>query len=155
MQHKFSEHAGPPDRAKLGRVFLHYHLARSGTEWAVLRQQADQPRAEDDVQQIRPGQGVGAIAQVRAHPCYAPLVRKRRRLAWALTLAMLVVYFGFIALVAFAPGIMAQPVSRTITLGFPLGLGVILAAIALTGVYVWRANAEFDGLTQRIVEDAP
>ena len=107
------------------------------------------------MQQIRPDQGAGDIAQVRAHPCYAPLVRKRRALAWALTLAMLVIYFGFIGLVAFAPGMMAQPVSRTMTLGFPLGLGVILAAIALTGVYVLRANAEFDGLTRRIVEDAP
>ena len=88
-------------------------------------------------------------------PPSPPLVGRRRALAWSLTLAMLVIYFGFIGLVAFAPAIMAIPVSRTITLGFPLGLGVILAAIALTGLYVLRANAEFDPLTRRIVEDAP
>ena len=36
----------------------------------------------------------------------------------------------------------------------PLGIGVILSAIALTGIYVLRANGEFDDLTRRIVDDA-
>jgi len=68
---------------------------------------------------------------------------------------MLVIYFGFVFLVAFAPAVMATPISSTITLGFLLGLGVIVSAIALTGLYVLRANAAFDTLTRRIVEDAP
>jgi uncharacterized membrane protein (DUF485 family) len=97
----------------------------------------------------------GDPRHIRANPAFAVLVRKRRALAWVLTAAILVVYFGFIFLVAFAPGLMATPVSTTITLGFPLGLGVIIAAIVLTGIYVLRANAEFDRLTRRIVEDAP
>ncbi len=97
----------------------------------------------------------GEPQRIRSHPAFAVLVRKRRLLAWSLTAAILVVYFGFIFLVAFAPGVMATPVSTTITLGFPLGLGVIIAAIVLTGVYVLRANAEFDRLTRLIVEDAP
>ncbi len=37
------------------------------------------------------------------------------------------------------------------TLAFPLGLGVIVLAIVLTGVYVVRANSEFDRLTREIV----
>jgi uncharacterized membrane protein (DUF485 family) len=94
-------------------------------------------------------------AQVQAHPAFAELIRTRRGLAWALTAAMLVIYFGFVFLVAFAPAVMAIPISSTITLGFLLGLGVIVSAIALTGLYVLRANAAFDTLTRRIVEDAP
>jgi len=107
------------------------------------------------VQEFRSPPGVSVPAQVRAHPAFAPLVRKRNLLALILTVAMLVIYFGFISLVAFSPATMARPVSSTITLGFPLGLGVIVAAIALTGIYVLRANAEFDRLTRRIVEDTP
>ena len=94
-------------------------------------------------------------AQVRAHPAFAVLISQRRRLAVTLTASMLMIYFGFVFLVAFAPSVMATPISSTITLGFLLGLGVILSAIALTGIYVARANAVFDGLTRRIVEDAP
>ncbi len=104
---------------------------------------------------LRSAEGPNDGRHIRAHPAFAVLVRNRRRLAWLLTAIMLLVYFGFVALVAFAPAIMATPVSSTITLGFPLGLGVIVTAIALTGIYVMRANAEFDPLTRRIVEDAP
>ncbi len=99
--------------------------------------------------------GAHAGSRLRAHPAFAPLVRGRNRLAWLLTAIMLVIYFGFVALVAFAPAVMARPVSTTITLGFPLGLGVIVAAIVLTGIYVLRANATFDSLTRDIVRDTP
>jgi uncharacterized membrane protein (DUF485 family) len=47
---------------------------------------------------------------------------------------------------------MGTPVAGVITLGFPLGLFVIISAIALTGIYVARANSHFDGMTTRIVE---
>ena len=99
--------------------------------------------------------GLRVSAQVRAHPAFHVLVTRRRRLAWSLTGLMLAIYFGFVFLVAFAPAVMAAPVSSTITLGFLLGLGVIVSAIALTGIYVQQANATFDALTRRIVEDAP
>ncbi len=81
---------------------------------------------------------------------FRELVRTRGALGWTLTAIMLVVYFGFVFMVAFAPKLMATPVIGNITLGFPLGLGVIVLAIALTGFYVLRANASFDTLTQRI-----
>ena len=67
---------------------------------------------------------------------------------------MLVIYFGFIFLVAFAPAFLATPVSGVITLAFPLGLFVIVSAIAITGIYVLRANGQFDRLTRQIVEGA-
>jgi uncharacterized membrane protein (DUF485 family) len=107
------------------------------------------------MQSFRQSEGISLTAPIRAHPAFRPLVRKRRNLAILLTILMLAVYFGFIFLVAFAPGILSRPVWRTITLGFPLGLGVIVSAIVLTGIYVLSANAEFDPLTRRVVEDAP
>lgn len=91
-----------------------------------------------------------ALARLRANPDFIELERARGTLGWTLTAIMLVVYFGFVLLVAFAPNIVAIPVAGITTLGFPLGLGVILIAILLTGLYVLRANAVFDALTQRI-----
>jgi uncharacterized membrane protein (DUF485 family) len=88
-----------------------------------------------------------SAASMRANPAFIELERKRSRFSWAMTGIMLAIYFGFIFLVAFAPGLMATPVAGAVTLGFPLGLFVIVAAIALTGIYVMRANSEFDRLT--------
>jgi uncharacterized membrane protein (DUF485 family) len=91
---------------------------------------------------------------MRDNPDFRELERTRGRLGWTLTAIMLVIYFGFVFLVAYAPRLMATPVYRSMTLGFPLGLFVILSAIALTGYYVLRANSAFDTLTARIVRGA-
>ncbi len=91
--------------------------------------------------------------RVRLTPAFLELERKRSRFSWTLTILMLVLYFGFILLVAFDGQLhlMGTMVTRSISLGFPLGLGVILAAILLTGLYVLRANTEFDRLTREVV----
>jgi uncharacterized membrane protein (DUF485 family) len=91
-------------------------------------------------------------AQVRANPDFIALERERGRLGWSLAIIMLVIYFGFVCLVAFAPRLLGTPIAGVITLGFPLGLLVILSAIALTGIYVFQANRRVDGMTSRIVE---
>jgi len=91
-------------------------------------------------------------AQVRANPEFSALERQRGRLGWTLAIIMLAIYFGFVLLVAFAPGLMGTPVDGVVTLGFPLGLLVIISAIALTGVYVVRANGRFDAMTSRIAQ---
>jgi len=93
------------------------------------------------------------IERVKRDPEFLALERRRSRLAWGLSAAMAAIYFGFILLVAFAPALLATPIgSGTTTIGIPLGVGVILAAFVLTGLYVRRANAEFDVTTQRIIE---
>ena len=95
-----------------------------------------------------------ACARLRATPAFQELERTRGRLGWTLTALILIVYFGFVLLVAFAPALMGKPVFGTMTLGFPLGLGVILCAVLFTGVYVLRANSRFDVLTRQIVAEA-
>lgn len=94
------------------------------------------------------------VLRIRDSQTFRELERKRNSFSWALTAVMLAIYFGFIFLVAFAGGFVATPISGPITLAFPLGIGVILSAVILTGVYVVRANTEFDALTRRIVGDA-
>lgn len=89
--------------------------------------------------------------RINLDPHYQELIRKRSRLAWTLTAIMLVIYYGFIMMVAFAPQLLATRIGEgATTLGFPLGIGVILSAIALTGIYVWKANTEYDQLTTNV-----
>ena len=85
---------------------------------------------------------------------FQELVAKRTRFAWLLSATMLVIYFGFIFIIAFAPKSLGTPIgSGVTTIGIPLGLFVIISAFVLTGIYVYRANTEFDAITREIIED--
>ncbi|MBK5959430.1 hypothetical protein CCR97_14610 [Rhodoplanes elegans] len=89
---------------------------------------------------------------IKSDPQFQELVSKRSRFAWTLTVAMLVIYFGFIFVIAFAPGVLAVKLGTGVTtVGIPIGLGVIVSAFLLTGIYVRRANSEFDDITTNIV----
>ena len=95
-----------------------------------------------------------ALERLAEDPRYRRLVRRRFRLALVLTGLMLAAYFGFILLVAFAKPFLAQSLwGGATSVGIPVGLGVIGFAILLTGIYVRRANREFDGEVAAIVRD--
>ncbi|MBR0683438.1 DUF485 domain-containing protein [Roseomonas eburnea] len=95
-----------------------------------------------------------AHLRVLNSPRFQELVRRRSGFAWTLSAIMLVIYFGFILLVAFAKPLLGMKVGGGVTsLGIVLGLFVIVAAFVLTGVYVRRANSEFDALTDRLKEE--
>ena len=67
---------------------------------------------------------------------------------------MLVIYFGFILLVAFAKPLLAMKIGGGVTsLGILLGLGVIISAFVLTGIYVYRANSYFDQHTRNLTRE--
>lgn len=94
------------------------------------------------------------LKRVAENPKYKELIAKRTRFAWLLTAPMLVAYYGYVALIAFDKPFLAQPVgSGVMSLGIPVGFGLIVLSIVLTGVYVIRANGEFDRLTREIVEE--
>lgn len=94
------------------------------------------------------------VARIENSAAFNELVNSRKTFAWTLTILMLVIYYGFIALVAFAPAAIGTSISGSITFGLALGVAVILSAIILTGVYVWRANGRFEALTTAIVAEA-
>ncbi len=95
------------------------------------------------------------VARIEANPKYHELRRKRNLFGWSLTALMVVVYYGYIALIAFNKPFLAQPIGAgVISLGIPIGLGVIIFTIVITGIYVRRANGEYDRLTAEILKEA-
>lgn len=91
--------------------------------------------------------------RIAAHPKYQELTRKRTGFGLWLTLAMLVVYYGFILLVAFNKSLLATRLGEGVmTLGMPIGLGVILFTVVITVFYVRRANSEFDELSHQVTQ---
>jgi uncharacterized membrane protein (DUF485 family) len=89
--------------------------------------------------------------RIAAHPKYRELKAKRTSFGMWLTVAMLVVYYGFILLVAFDKPLLATRIGDGVmTLGMPIGLFVIVFTVVITGLYVNRANNEFDRLSDEI-----
>ncbi|WP_456016615.1 DUF485 domain-containing protein [Methylorubrum populi] len=91
------------------------------------------------------------LDRIAEHPTFKTLVHERTRFGWILTGLMLVVYFGFIGLIAFDKALLATKVGGTASLGFYMGMFVIVFAFVLTGIYVARANTRFDRLSADLV----
>jgi uncharacterized membrane protein (DUF485 family) len=91
--------------------------------------------------------------RIGSNPKFQELSARRRRLAITLSAIVLVTYYGFMMMVAFTPSVLARPlVSGSITsVGVPVGAGLVVLYWILTGIYVRRANSEFDVLNDQIV----
>jgi uncharacterized membrane protein (DUF485 family) len=95
-----------------------------------------------------------SLARIEQDPNYQELVRRRSSLGWMLSLIILVIYFGFILLVAYAPKFLGTRMGAGVTtIGIPIGLAVIVVAFVLTGIYVRKANSSYDALIRKIVGD--
>lgn len=96
-----------------------------------------------------------APVDISAMPEYQELLAKRRAVAIPLTVLMLVIYYAFILMVAYAPDMLHQPIGEGVTsLGIVLGLGVILVTLAVTGFYVWYANTRIEPIVATIQRKA-
>ena len=94
------------------------------------------------------------VTRIANNPDYQALKAKRTRFGWWLTLVMMIAYYGFILLVAFNKSLLSQKLGvGVMTMGIPLGFGVIVFTIVLTAYYVNRANREFDALSDAIAKE--
>lgn len=78
------------------------------------------------------------------------LARMRWRMAMAISTLMVIVYFGFILLIAFRKEAMGTLLRPGLSLGIVLGALVILLTWALTWTYVRWANRYADALAARL-----
>lgn len=95
-------------------------------------------------------------AKIRANPKFAEMVGKRTRFAVLLSLIVLVPYYTFMLLTSLQPQLFTATISDTsvITIGWPIAAVIVIVGWLLTGVYVSRANSEFDSLNEQILKDA-
>jgi uncharacterized membrane protein (DUF485 family) len=68
----------------------------------------------------------------------------RRRVAGTLTITMMVLYFGFILLIAYRKALLTTTIAPGLSVGILLGALVIVAAWVLIWVYVRWANRHYD-----------
>jgi uncharacterized membrane protein (DUF485 family) len=91
------------------------------------------------------------VQKIKSNQKYQKLVETRSTFGWTLTWIMMVVYYGFILLIAFNKELLSAKMGAGVmTWGMPIGLFVIVFTVIITGYYVRRANSEFDDLTAEI-----
>ena len=95
-------------------------------------------------------------AKIRNQPKFAELVGKRTRFAVLLSLLVLVPYYSYMFLVSTQPQLFAARIGEgsVITIGWPIAALIVIGGWLLTGVYISRANGEFDNLTQEVLKEA-
>ena len=96
------------------------------------------------------------VEKIQNNAQFQELVARRNRFAWTMSIIVLVVYYTYILVIAFKPEVFATPISSTsiISIGIPIGAGIILFSWIMTGIYIRRANNEFDEMTKQIQEEA-
>lgn len=94
--------------------------------------------------------------RMRTNPKFQELVTRRGRFAWTLAFTVLVIFYGFVMVVAFNPALLGQPIAEgsMITVGVTFGLFMFVFFWILTAVYVRRANTKFDAITADLVAEA-
>jgi uncharacterized membrane protein (DUF485 family) len=94
------------------------------------------------------------VRKVQANAKYQELVKKRSSFGWLLTALMMIVYYGYILVIAFDKELLAVRLGEGVmTWGIPVGFGIIVFTVIITGIYVRRANSEFDDMTKSILRE--
>ena len=101
-------------------------------------------------------QHTDSYAQIRDNPKFKSLIAKRNSYAFMMTALMMIVYYGYILLIAFNKEWLATKigVGYVTSIGIPMGLGVIVFTIFITVIYVRRANTEFDAEAAQVLKEA-
>ncbi|MEI8163910.1 MAG: DUF485 domain-containing protein [Betaproteobacteria bacterium] len=96
------------------------------------------------------------VERIQKNPKFMKFVNLRNNYAIVLTILMMIAYYGYILLVAFNKQFLASKVAvgATMSIGIPMGIGVLVFTIIITAIYVRRANSEFDDMKDEIVKEA-
>lgn len=95
-------------------------------------------------------ENIGKAKVLVDSPAFKKLVRKRWSFSLIMSALMLFVYFGFLISIAFNKAIFAIKIHQHLTLGIVLGLGIIIFAWLMTGVYVKWANSSYDKTVEEL-----
>ena len=92
--------------------------------------------------------------EIMDDPDFKELVVTKGWVSWVLTVLELVLYFGFVALIAYNREFLSQKLTagKATTIGIPIAVGVILLSWVFTGIYIWWANSKYDARVKKIRE---
>ncbi|QRM18647.1 DUF485 domain-containing protein [Dechloromonas sp. TW-R-39-2] len=96
------------------------------------------------------------LDRITANPKFHEFIAMRSKYSIIMAIVSAAAYYGFILLVAYDKEFLAVKMGAgmTMSVGVPIGVGVIAFTILLTWIYVRRANTEFDATNEAIIKEA-
>jgi uncharacterized membrane protein (DUF485 family) len=93
---------------------------------------------------------------IHNNPRFRRLVSERRRFAWILTVLVLGSFFSYLMIGILKPQWMMIPLyeGAVTTIGYPIGALLVVLAWVSTGIYIRRANNEFDPECVAILQES-
>ena len=102
----------------------------------------------------RPTEPTKNATELIESPAFRSLVKTRWSVSFTLLGLLFVGYYGYILLVATAPGVVARRLSDApdaiANIGLALGIGTLVFAWVLTAIYVLWANRSYDPEVERL-----
>lgn len=94
------------------------------------------------------------VDKIQQMEAFQKLTKTRSSYNWTMAIIMMTIYFAFILLIAFNPAALATKIAAdsVISVGILGGFVLIVFSFILTGIYVRRANSEFDALNNQVKE---
>jgi uncharacterized membrane protein (DUF485 family) len=94
--------------------------------------------------------------RMRSNPKFQKLVTVRGRFQWTLSIIVLVLFYGYFMFIAFAPEVLGKKIAEGSMwpIGYTVELFLFVFFWLLTLYYVYRANTEFDDMTQDLIKEA-
>lgn len=94
--------------------------------------------------------------KILADPRFLQLVARRNRFALTLSIIVLAVYIGFVAIAVFNPALFSMRLFGTSAwcVGLVGGFCIQAFAFVMTGIYTARANGQFDRLAREAIRGA-
>jgi uncharacterized membrane protein (DUF485 family) len=81
---------------------------------------------------------------------FLDLVRKRLRIALALSAVMVAFYFGFMALFAFDKPLLGMMITPYLSVAMLVGPALILTPVILCSIYVFWTNRVYDPAVRKL-----
>ncbi|MBU1566013.1 MAG: DUF485 domain-containing protein [Proteobacteria bacterium] len=94
--------------------------------------------------------------RMRSNPKFQKLVQVRGRFQWTLSIIVLVMFYGYFLVVAFAPGVLVKKITEGSMwpIGYTVELFLFIFFWLTTLYYVIRSNSEFDEMRADLINDA-
>jgi uncharacterized membrane protein (DUF485 family) len=96
--------------------------------------------------------GKKTVQEILQDEDFKSLTSQKNTISIILTILELVLYFGFIVLIAFYKPFLSQKLSEgsATTIGIPIAVGTIILSWVFTGIYIFWANNKYDVLVKKV-----
>lgn len=106
----------------------------------------------EEVSQMAETIGKKTVHEILEDEDFKAMVSKKNTFSYFMTIVELILYFGFVALIAYNKPFLARKLSAesATTIGIPIAVLTIFFSWVLTTIYIFWANSKYDDMVKKI-----